>query len=559
MPMKATPCTIEPLESRIAPATFTVTTIADTTGVPGHMSLRDALVKADAGTGHNTINFNLPANQMLNGAFTITLSQGALPSLGNVTIAGPGAGKLIIDADGNSRIFNISDSGSALDRPTTISGMSLIDGLAADSYGGGAIRSTESLTLSGLVISNNTDANVDGGGVSVIGLSLSVSNCVITGNTAKLLGGGIYASCSKSVHIVNSTISGNVSTNSAGGAIDCESGTGTLIQGDQIVNNKASVDGGGIFALGPSSQIVNSVVSGNSAGKGGGLYANNEEIVKIQGSSFRNNSANTGGGIMVSNVASSTISGVSATGNYANSGRGGGLYVLGPGSTPLITANVSNSHFDDNSATSNGGGVAATGGVNLNLSNTSIDDNHADGGGGGLMVTGYNSQIVNLKMTGGQVSGNFTPGVGGGMYSDGVGTVTISNATFAENQASAPAGGGGLLINCSTTVKLTGLTVSGNDVFGGNDGGGLAVNLNDSNATLQISGGSFTGNYANNGGGIYILGSGHGAIAGAKVTGNIAGNDGGGVYNDSTGSGVTFTGGLLTGNTAPINPNRLDI
>ena len=48
---------LQALEARLAPSTFTVTTLAD--ALAG--SLRDALAQADMHAGHDTIRFHLPA------------------------------------------------------------------------------------------------------------------------------------------------------------------------------------------------------------------------------------------------------------------------------------------------------------------------------------------------------------------------------------------------------------------------------------------------------------------------------------------------------------------
>src|SRR5207237_4463769 len=87
-----------------------------------------------------------------------------LASNGNVTILGPGAGRLIIDGDGKSRVFNINDGNATTDSPTLISGLSITKGDAGAGIGGG-IYSSESLTLKSVVLSGNTAHN--GGAVCV--------------------------------------------------------------------------------------------------------------------------------------------------------------------------------------------------------------------------------------------------------------------------------------------------------------------------------------------------------------------------------------------------------
>jgi hypothetical protein len=92
---------IEPLELRIAPATFVVSNLMDS----GMGSLRYELQQADMHGGKNTIVFHLaaPAAHTEN---VITLTSGVLSSKGDVTIIGPGAGKLIVNGNSASGVFS---------------------------------------------------------------------------------------------------------------------------------------------------------------------------------------------------------------------------------------------------------------------------------------------------------------------------------------------------------------------------------------------------------------------------------------------------------------------
>jgi predicted outer membrane repeat protein len=556
--MKTYP-SIEPLEARIAPAVFIVNTTADTTGVPGHTSLRDALADADSHSGHNSIIFKLPSSQLTGGAFIIELTQGELTSTGDVTITGPGAGKLIIDAQGNSRIFDISDSAVNHDRPVSISGMTLVNGQATGN--GGAILTTESLSLANVNLTGNS-ATEYGGAVEGVIENFSVTKCVMSHNSAGADGGALDVVTGTKLQVSNSTLSGNTSGGVGGGAVlGVEGGNNpVVISGDAFTDNTATDAGGGLFTSGHAA-VANSIFSGNSAQSGGGLCLNGGGVPSastIKGSTFADNSANVGGGIYLASPTSATISGVTAIGNRATGGRGGGLYVVGPSSTNVTSVSVTGSHFDANSATGNGGGVAATDGVNLKIGGTTINANHAGGGGGGLMVTGSGDEKVTLTISGGKVSDNFSSGVGGGMYAVGDGAVTISGTTFTSNSADAPGGGGGLCLNSTSAVKLAGIIVSGNELFGSNYGGGLYDDINGGSATLEIVGGSFIGNLgALDGGGIFLAGAGNASIVGATIAGNIA-ITGGGIFNNASGV-ETLIGGIVADNIATTDPNLYNI
>ena len=130
--------TVEPLEARIAPAVFTVTNLLNS----GQGSLRAALVLADGHPGHNTIVFHLLAPPAHSENIINLASE--LATDGNVTIAGPGAGRLIINGAGASRVLLIDNTTSAADSPVTVSGLSIVNGSATTN--GGGILSYESLT-----------------------------------------------------------------------------------------------------------------------------------------------------------------------------------------------------------------------------------------------------------------------------------------------------------------------------------------------------------------------------------------------------------------------------
>ena len=148
--------------ARVPPSTITVTNLADA----GPGSLRAALATADALPGKDTINFHLPAPPV-NSENIIALTGGALTSKGDVTITGPGAGKLIINGNAADGVFVFDDSNLAIDSPVTISGLSIVNGNSA-AFGGGIV-SAESLNLKNVVVSGN-QASQDGGGIWVSGL-----------------------------------------------------------------------------------------------------------------------------------------------------------------------------------------------------------------------------------------------------------------------------------------------------------------------------------------------------------------------------------------------------
>ena len=170
-------------------ADFPVTN-TDATG-PG--SLRAAIVASNVSAdAADTISFASSVTGTIDlGADDIDIYGGAL------SVNGPGADVLTVDAGGADRIFDIFDIAVA-GRPVTISGLTLTGGDTAGS--GGAIYNwpnndyASDLTVRDCVITGNESGN-DGGGIHSMGGNLTVLSSTFSGNSADgnfSDGGGIY-------------------------------------------------------------------------------------------------------------------------------------------------------------------------------------------------------------------------------------------------------------------------------------------------------------------------------------------------------------------------------
>jgi hypothetical protein len=556
--------TIEILESRIAPATFTVINTNDS----GTGSLRAELALADAHPGLNTIVFHLPAPP-LHGANVITLTSGALTSHGDVTIKGPGAGKLIINGGGKYQIFDINNGVGGTNSPATISGLSMIDGAVEK---GSAIYSAESLTLKNVIVSGNTaTGGLSGFAVNVYGgpgssTKVTISNSLITGNTGNG-GGGIGIYYVKEFNVSHAVITDNTATEGGGGGIFASlnaTGTGGAISGCLIEGNTA-LQGAGVHIsdLNPTKTVKITVsgttITGNTStdhGKaaGGGVWANYGNIV-ITGSTIENNSSvYLGGGIDAYHFASLTISKCTISGNRTTATNaiyqgGGGL--LADGSGASLPVKITGSHITNNRSDYSGGGIQAINGVALTISSSTISGNAAQMWGGGVSTYGEGAGKVSLSVAGSTLSGN-TAQYGGGIATfptstPGItGPVSIISSKIAGNEALG--GGGGLSIAGASSLTVTNCTVTGNT---GVRAGGIGMYFVES---FHISGGSVTGNSAATyGGGIECYTS-TGSILGTNISGNAAETKGGGVCDNSFGT-VTLQIAKVTGNTAPTGPD----
>ena len=166
--------------------------------------------------------------------------------------------------------------------------------------------------------------------------------------------------------------------------------------------------------------------------------------------------------------------------------------------------------------------------------------------------------------------GSAGSGNGGGINN--AGTLNITNSTFTRNNAGGSGGG----IENSGSLNLTNVTVTGNTA--GGSGGGVD---NEQAGMVSVSGATFSGNYAVNGGAINNAGSaslldvsfsantavGTGALGGAiasagtltvtsaTLSNNSAGNAGGAIDN---GGAMTVTGSTIDDNTAGYIAGGID-
>jgi len=177
--------------------------------------------------------------------------------------------------------------------------------------------------LSGLTITNGW-ALLTGGGIYCEADLFQYNNptftkCIITHNTAKE-GGGIGCKRRSSPYINNCVISENLATDGSGGGIlYCNyAGCNGFISNCNIINNQASVDGGGLSKC--STSINNSTIINNSAGvAGGGIsYCNEVNNCVVSG----NWAGENGGGIF----GCETIGNCTISDNIANNGMGGGIF-----------------------------------------------------------------------------------------------------------------------------------------------------------------------------------------------------------------------------------------
>jgi CSLREA domain-containing protein len=339
------------------------------------------------------------ADSVLAGNHSTSGNGGAVASQGRVTIvrssltgngapAGGGDGGAIsVDSGG---VLAIADS--------------VLSGNTA--RGGGAVRTSgyASATLDDTEISGNAAVNGAGGGIQSGGL-LTVNSSAITGNTATAVGGGLTQSGAYApLEISDSVISGNVADRAGGINFAATSNKygGTpaatnTIERTTITGNEALRNGGGmaVRALNDGDELTvsHSTISGNKAaadGFGGGLAVESvgsglRGAFRLVDSTISGNTAGTGAGAAFGNDQNDPVLGSSVAAlEFDNSTiaanraavRGGGLYLgqySGNNGQTSTTVSLTSSIVADNTADGAGQdldrvGTSTGGGFDLSFS-----------------------------------------------------------------------------------------------------------------------------------------------------------------------------------------------
>ena len=237
--------------------------------------------------------------------------------------------------------------------------------------------------------------------------------------------------------------------------------------------NANSVGGGIKCDSSSSPNIINNIISGNSAFFGGGIYCLSNSNPTIRNNYINGNSANDeneiGGGILCVN-SDPTISNNTVSGNRSR--RGGGIACL-ENSNPTISNNTISGNSTGLFGT--GGGIYCRKNSNPTISNNIVNNNSAFVGGGIVCFENSNPTISNNT-----ISGNSAIG-GGGIFCE-FSSPTISNNTISRNSTGVLGRGGGIYCNFNSNPTITNNTISGNSAS--LNGAGLFL-LHNSHALIE--------------------------------------------------------------------------
>lgn len=591
------------LEDRTVPSVRMVANVQDS----GRGSLRAVIAAARAG---DTIRLSSKL-----AGHTITLKS-ALTINKPLTIEGPGASGLTVSGNDATQVFDIRPSASSV----TIANLAVTHGLSG--IGGGILDDGASLTLTSVKFSDNTadtmspGDNAVGGALAVLGesgtgMKVTITNCTFANNAARGSTGAFQ--------ITTGSIDGSWAK---GGAIyldaQTSAGLALAVKGTTFTNDSAKGGNGLDSTAGFTIKPTN-----GGSGQGGAVWlwadVASAPTFTFTADAFSRCSAVGGRG----GDGATGADGTGFDGGWGGSGQGGAIFEDG-GLSAAPSLNALNCSFVSDTA---GGGRDGNGGAGDPNLTTNAGNGGFGGGaaGGAVMVTFWNSVSAvqafsadtfgtgsgdggsppSNKAVGGDggdggdgfsagYGGNAGDGLGGNLEFGGFGPnslVFILQSTIiyglaqggdggvggsgfgANNGGTAGEGLGGGLglfgeppLNAATWVLDSDIisynvAASGS---GGNGGNGFLGGGGNGGDTALAAGGGIADWF---GGTLQIFHSiiAHNSAAGGQ-TGTGAGTGSNGVYQSSTGGGISIPTGITAlattdtqydtaSNAADINPN----
>lgn len=431
-----------------------------------HMVSNDGILKQAIKAINNSSDDN--ANEIiLTSGFTLegdpteyTLRRGTttIKGEGNTITVNPGAG---ITVTGEKTVLNLGANG--YDKKLTIDGnakgafITVSGGATAYMYENVTLQNRQQVDQACVVLEENSVFNMHGGVIE------KCSRAVIAGSGATF-------------HMFD----GEIKDCRAGGnrVISVNGGSKFIMDGGTISGCTAD-KGGGLYADNSAVTINKGTISECSADKGGGLYAKNSSTVTISGGTISGCEAaiNEGGGLYATNQSTITISGGTISGCKAPSsdkGNGSGLYAN------KSTITISGGTISGCEGRW-GGGLYAENSSTIEISGGTISGCKV-GAGGGLFV-----DSSTIRISGGIISECTTSdtGNGGGLYAKNS-TIKITGGRIENNKAAL---GGGVALIGKTTFEdsITNWTVIGNEAYAtGGVGGGIKLE----NGSMDVSAGS---------------------------------------------------------------------
>ena len=224
-------------------------------------TLRAAVEEANALPGAQTIALGYGVHQLniQEGGQGLRATSQPLMVTDDLTVTGLSPDRSILNANGQSRVFQVEGASLSLDS-LMISG-----GAVSGDDGGGVLIVSGTLHLNQVAVTGNRARN--GGGVMAHESAVTILRSAFTGNRAvpvegqQGFGGGVHMR-GGALTVENSTFSGNQAEQGGGLSSD---GAAISLQNATLVGNGADGEGGGIHSASGDVGLVNTILSGNGA------------------------------------------------------------------------------------------------------------------------------------------------------------------------------------------------------------------------------------------------------------------------------------------------------
>jgi predicted outer membrane repeat protein len=450
--------------------------------------------------------------QLPSGTFTLNpavdIFTPSVVNSGALTIQGAGAANSIISASILSFDNEILDFDTEYGN-LSLNGISMRGGQGSD---GGAVfvDSYSSLTVNNSSFLNDS-ASSDGGAIDLASSSsASITNSSFQSNEATYSGGAIYSAATTALLLTgdtfkNNTVTSTSSTSNKGGAVYA---TGDVqADNDTFSSNAAYGAGGAIFVHGDG-QFNNDTFSANRTtdSTGGGIDA--DENLTLTNSHFSNNQAWTNGGAVYNNYAGVFTNDTFTSNNAAD---GGDIY-------------------DDDSA---------------GITNSTFHNSHASESGGAIYVGfAYAVTLANDSFNADQAAGTGASDGGGALYVN-EGFAFLNSVTMSAAKATGGAGGGGAIFCYNCELQITSSTLTNNTTTG--SGGAI---YSDHESYLNIHNSILNSNMSAQGGAIFENYYGQSQIDGSTFNGNKSTVEEGGAIDLYDSSYLSLDQSTLSNNSA---------
>ena len=262
----------------------------------------------------------------------------------------------------------------------------------------------------------------------------------------------------------------NPKGDSTGGGLRIEEGSTAVLGRNTVITGNTAKSGGGVYTKGGKVTINSSTITENKAtGNGGGIGAQNSTLT-LKTNTLNRNKSKSGGAIWM-NASDAALTGNTIDHN-AVIGSGGGIYAYGDTNRTSgnNTITLEGNTITYNTSKGTGGGIHL---ANANQIMTSLNDtieyNEAASTGGGVHVASGSE----LLMNGGSISYNNAK-VGGGIYhASAKKPITLNGVTVKGNTANSGAGaylwasGATLVVGEDTLISENQAKYNGGGIYGG--------------------------------------------------------------------------------------------